>query len=40
MVNLVRTFELQKYYLDEDDHWAGILKATYFVAQSTYHTTL
>ena len=38
--NIVRTFELQENYLDEDDPWAGILAATTFLIHSTYHTTL
>ena len=38
--NIVRTFELQENYLDEDDPWAGILAATAFAIRSTYHTTL
>ena len=33
-------FDLQNNDLDEDDPWSGILAATDFVAQSTYHTTL
>jgi hypothetical protein len=38
--NIVRTFELQDNYLDEDDPWKGILSATSFAIRSTYHTTL
>jgi len=37
---MIRTFELQENYLDEDDPWAGILAATAFAVRSTYHTTL
>ena len=38
--NIVRTFELQDNYLDEDDPWKGILSATAFAIRATYHTTL
>jgi hypothetical protein len=38
--NLIRTFELQDKYIDEDDPWAGILSAVAFALRSTYHTTL
>ena len=38
--NLMRTFELEKNYLDEDDPWAGLLAAAAFAIRSTYHTTL
>ena len=38
--NIIRTFELQDNYLDEEDPWAGILSATAFAIRSTYHTTL
>jgi transposase InsO family protein len=38
--NIIRTFELQTNYLDEDDPWKGILSATAFAVRSTYHTTL
>jgi hypothetical protein len=38
--NIIRTFELQDNYLDEDDPWKGILSATAFAIRSTYHTTL
>ena len=40
IANIIRTFELQDNYLDEDDPWKGILRATAFAVQSTYHTTL
>ena len=40
IANIIRTFELQTNYLDEDDPWAGILAATAFAVRSTYHTTL
>ena len=36
----IRMYELEKYYLNEDDPWAGILSATFFAIHSTYHTTL
>ena len=38
--NIVRSFELQDNYLDEDDPWKGILSATAFAIRATYHTTL
>ncbi len=38
--NMVRAFELEDHYLDEDDPWAGILNAAAFAIRSTYHTTL
>jgi hypothetical protein len=38
--NILRTFELQNFYLDENDPWIGILSATAFAIRSTYHTTL
>ena len=38
--NIIRTFELQSNYLDEDDPWKGILSATAFAIRCTYHTTL
>jgi hypothetical protein len=38
--NIVRTFELEDNYLDEDNPWTGILSATAFAIRSTYHTTL
>ena len=40
IANIIRTFELQDNYLDEDDPWKGILSATSFAIRSTYHTTL
>ena len=40
IANIIRTFELQTNYLDEEDPWKGILSATAFAVQSTYHTTL
>ena len=33
-------YELEKYYLDEQDPWAGILSVATFAICSTYHTTL
>ena len=33
-------YELEKYFLDEDNPWAGILSAAAFAICSTYHTTL
>jgi len=38
--NIIRTFELETNYLDEDDPWKGILSATAFAVRSTFHTTL
>jgi len=38
--NMIRTFELEDIYLDEEDPWIGILSATAFAVRSTYHTTL
>ena len=38
--NIIRTFELESNYLDEEDPWTGILAATAFAVRSTYHTTL
>ena len=37
---MIRTFELEENYLDDDDPWKGILAATAFAVRSTYHTTL
>ena len=38
--NIIRTFEVQDNYLDEEDPWEGILAATMFAVRATYHTTL
>lgn len=38
--NIIRSFELQDTYLDEDDLWKGILSARAFAAHSTYCATL
>ena len=38
--NIIRTFELQENYLDEDDPWAGVLSAAAFAVRATYHTML
>ncbi len=40
IANMIRTFQLEEQYLDEDDPWKGILSATAFAVRSTYHTTL
>jgi len=40
IANMIRTFELETNYLDQDDPWKGILSATAFAVRSTYHTTL
>ena len=37
---IVRTFESQDDFLDDDDPWKGILSATSFAIRSTCHTTL
>ena len=38
--NMIRTFEVEKNYIDDDNPWSGILSATAFAVRSTYHTTL
>jgi len=38
--NIIRSFELQTNYLDEDEPWKGILSAVAFAIRATYHTTL
>ena len=38
--NIIRTFELEDNYLDEEDPWKGILSAAAFAVRSTFHTTL
>ena len=38
--NMVRSFQLEDAYMDDDDPWAGILSAVAFAVRSTYHTTL
>ena len=38
--NIIRTFELENNYIDEEDPWKGILSATAFAVRSTFHTTL
>ena len=38
--NLCRTFELENREIDKKDPWTGILAATAWAIQSTYHTTL
>jgi transposase InsO family protein len=40
IANIIRTFELENNYMDEEDPWKGILSATAFAVRSTYHTTL
>ena len=37
MVNIVRTYNLQKTYVYDADPWVVILVAAAFVLQSTYH---
>ena len=39
LANMVRTFELEKKYLNKDDTWKGILSAVAFAVRSTIHTT-
>jgi hypothetical protein len=38
--NIIRTFELEDNYLDEEDPWEDILTATSFAVCPTFHTTL
>src|SRR5687768_9401321 len=38
--NIIRTFDLEANYLDNDDPWRGILAATAFADVSTYYTTV
>src|SRR5688572_5235681 len=38
--DIIRTFDLEANYLDNDNPWRGILAATAFAVRSTYHTTL
>jgi hypothetical protein len=38
--NIIHTFELENNYLDDNDPWKGILSATAFAVQSTFHMTL
>ena len=37
---MLRTFELEKQELDENDPWSTFLSATAFAIRSTYHTVL
>jgi hypothetical protein len=37
---IIRTFELEIYYQDENNPWKRILSATAFVVKSTFHTSL
>ena len=39
LANLVRTFELDKYYVDRDNPREGILAVEAFAIRSTFHTT-
>ena len=34
---VIRTFELEDNYLDEDDPWKGILSGMAFTVRSTFH---
>jgi hypothetical protein len=38
--NIIRTFELKNNNLDDNDPWKGILSATAFAVQSTFHMAL
>jgi hypothetical protein len=38
--NIIHTYELEKNYLDDNDPWKGILSATVFAVQFSFHTTL
>ena len=40
IANLIRTYDLQNNYLDEDNPWSGILSATDFAVRSMCRTTL
>ena len=40
VANLVRTYDLEEYDMDDEDPWSGILAAAAFAVRSTYHTTL
>ena len=37
---MIRTFEINKTEIDEEDPWSGILAAVMFATRATYHTTL
>jgi transposase InsO family protein len=37
---IIRTFELESNYLDEDNPWKGILSTTAFAVRSTFYTSL
>ena len=37
--NIIRTFQMNKIEVDEEDPWSGVLAATMFATRSTYHTT-
>jgi len=38
--NIIRIFDLENNYLDDDNPFKGVLAAAAFVVRSTYHTTL
>ena len=40
IANLVRTFDLQNNCIYKDDSWSGILAATAFLVQITFHHML
>jgi hypothetical protein len=37
--NMIRSFQIGKMEVDEDDPWSGILAAVMFATRATYHTT-
>jgi len=38
--NILRTFQINKYELEQNDPWSGILLAVIFAMRSTVHTTM
>ena len=38
--NIIRSFEINKTEIDEEDPWSGILAAVMFTTRATYHVTL
>jgi transposase InsO family protein len=38
--NMIRSFQVGKMEVDEDDPWSGILAAVMFATRATYHTTI
>ena len=37
--NIIRSFQIGQIEIDEQDPWSGVLAATMFATQATYHTT-